>query len=109
MDFRISNTGLTRLLDSSLSLSSSSVKSNGTLDPSESWRRIRAAEESREESGRSGDSSSVMELSELKRRVWLSDTDGIVRPLTVGKIQLGTTGDGGTARLPMAGMCASWE
>ena len=81
MDFRISNTGLTRLLDSSLSLSSSSVKSNGTLDPSESWRRISAAEESRsrEDSGRSGDSSSVMELSELKRRVRLSDTAGIVK------------------------------
>ena len=79
MDFRISNTGLTRLLDSSLSLSSSSVKSNGTLDPSELWRRISAPEESREDSGRSGDSSSLMELSELKRRVWLSDTTGIVK------------------------------
>ena len=79
MDFRISNTGLTKLLDSSLSLSSSSVKSNGTLDSSELWRRIRAAEESWADSGRSGGSSLVKELSELKRRVRPSETVGIVR------------------------------
>ena len=63
MDFRISNTGLARLLNSSLSLSSSSVKSNGLLDSSESCRRMRAAEESNAE--RYGESSSLSELPAL--------------------------------------------